>query len=206
MARVATWLLIAVFAAAATAPARADLKDDGKALITDMANRVIVLIANKKLDRKIRSDRLGVIFRNNFDLPTIARWVMGRAWRDANAGQRQEYMSLFERYVVLTYTLQLERYSGEKVLVLGAEDDGKGVAVASRIVDPKNPKEIIAVKWRLRPKGGRLVVRDVIIENISMSLNQRREFANVYQREGSVDGFIKALRRRVESLERGGSY
>jgi phospholipid transport system substrate-binding protein len=182
--------------------ARADIKDDGKAMVQRMASQVVSILADKGVDRAGKEARFRQILTQNFDVPTIGAWVMGPPWRGATPAQRGEYLKLFETYIVKVYTGQLSTYAGESVTVIGAEDDGGGVAVLSRVTDPKNDRTI-EIKWRLRPTDGKMKVRDVLIENISMSQTQRREFAAVYQqRGGTVDGLIAALREKIAELDR----
>ncbi|HEY7608475.1 MAG TPA: ABC transporter substrate-binding protein [Alphaproteobacteria bacterium] len=182
--------------------ARADSRDDGKAMVQRMASQVVSILSNKSIDRAGKEARFRQILTQNFDVPTIGAWVMGGPWRSATPAQRAEYLKLFETYIVKVYTGQLSTYSGESITVIGAEDDGGGVAVLSRVTDPKNDRTI-EIKWRLRPTDGKMKVRDVLIENISMSQTQRREFAAVYQqRGGTVDGLIAALREKIAELDR----
>lgn len=186
----------------AAAPARADAVSEGRNLIRSMAETVIAILANKGLPRAQREERFRGIYRANFDHPVIAAYVMGPPWRSATAAQKSEYLSVFETYVVKIYTAQLSTYSGEKLEVTGAEADGNGATVSSRIVDPKTGRTV-EIKWRLRPSGGTLKVRDVLIENLSMSLNQRREFASVVQRGGgTAEVLIEAMRQKIAELDK----
>jgi phospholipid transport system substrate-binding protein len=185
---------------AAPPAALADVVADSRAMIATMANDVIAILSNKGLGKADREARFRAIFRARFDIGTIGPWVMGRPWQDATPAQRQEYMALFETYIVKVYTAQLGSYSGERLDVVGAEADDSGAAVTTRIVGGGRPIDIV---WRLRRTGAALRVRDVVIENISMSLNQRREFAAVYQsRGGTVDGLLQALRDKIAELDR----
>lgn len=195
-------LLVLAAALPLASPARADLKDDGRALVQKMADQVIAILSNPGMDRAAKEARFRQILQQNFDVQTIGAYVMGPPWRTATPAQRAEYLKLFETYIVKVYTGQLSTYSGERIAVVGAEEDGGGVAVTTRIIDPKNAR-VVEVKWRLRPSGAQLRVRDVVLENISMSLTQQREFASVFrQRGGSVDGLLAALREKVAELDR----
>jgi phospholipid transport system substrate-binding protein len=183
-------------------PAWADAKDDGKAIVQKMADQVVGILSDKSVDRAGKEARFRRILTQNFDVQTIGAWVMGPPWREATPAQKAEFLKLFESYIVKVYTGQLQTYSGERVTVLGAEDDGSGVEVSSRIVDVKNDRTI-ELKWRLRKAGAQLKVRDVLIENISMSQTQKREFSAVFQqRGGTVDGLIAALREKIAELDR----
>ncbi len=77
----------------------------------------------------------------------------------------------------------------------------RGFVVGSQVVRPnQSPVEL---KWRLRkPKKGELAVVDVVIENISMALTQRQEFAAVIQqRGGNLRGLISALREKIKDQD-----
>lgn len=195
--------LVAVMVAgiAATHPARADIVSEGRSMIQSMSVTVIQALKNSGVGRAERERRFRTVFLRNFDVPTIGRFVMGRAWRAASAEQRREYLALFTDYIAKSYTVQFQQYSGERFKVVASEPDGRGVSVLSHLVNPGGGAPI-AIRWRIRRSAGRLVIRDVIIENISMSLNQRREFASVYRNTGSVDGVISAMRRKIKQLNR----
>lgn len=184
------------------APAHADAVGDGRALIQSMADTVIAILANKGLPKPQREERFRQIYTANFDHPVIAAYVMGPPWKNASPAEREEFLRLFETYVAKVYAAQLSAYSGEQLQVTRAEPEGDGATVESRIVDPKT-KRVVEIKWRLRPAGGKLKVRDVLIENLSMSQTQRREFASVLQqRGGTAAGLIAALRDKIVELDR----
>lgn len=185
-----------------SAAARADAKGDGRAMIQKMADQVVAILSDKATTRAAREEKFRAVFRANFDVATIAAWVMGAPWQQATPAQRADYLALFESYIVKVYTGQLATFKGETLKVVAAEDDGTGVSVTTAVTDPEAGRTI-EVKWRLRAVQNRLRVRDVVIENISMSVNQRREFASVYQqRGGTVDGLLAALREKIAELDR----
>lgn len=178
----------------------ATMEEQGKSIIGSLSSTVISIVSDKQLSRVQREDKFRSIFRRHFDTAVIGRWVLGRPWRTATAAERTEYLKYFEDYVVKVYTTQLLKYSGEQFKVVGADKDGSGVSVTSHILDPGGQKPIVVV-WRMRPTNGALKIRDVVIENISMSANQRREFAEVYRQRGnSVRGLINALQEKVNQL------
>ena len=184
------------------APARADAVADSRALIQSMGDTVIAILKNRGLPKTDREERFRQIYRANFDHPVIAAFVMGPAWKKASPAEQQEFLGLFETYIAKVYAAQLAAYSGEKLEVTRAEPESDGATVESRIVDPKTGR-VVDIKWRLRPSGGRLKVRDVVLENISMALTQQREFAAVMQkRGGTAAGLIAAMREKIAELDR----
>lgn len=192
--------LLAVLALAA--PARADAVSEGTQVIRSMGDTVIAILANKGLPKAQREERFRQIYRANFDHSVIAASVMGPTWRSTAAPVQQEYLQVFEVYISKVYAAQLSAYSGEKLDVFKGEAEGNGATIDSRIVDPKSGRTV-DIKWRLRPTGGQMKVRDVLIENISMAQTQRREFAAVLQqRGGKAEGLIAAIREKIADLDK----
>jgi ABC-type transporter MlaC component len=192
--------LMAAFAIAA--PARADAVGEGTQLIRSMGDSVIAILANKGLPKAQREERFRQIYRTNFDHAIIAASVMGPTWRSTAPQVQQEYLQVFEIYISKVYAAQLSTYSGEKLDVTKGEAEGTGATIESRIVDPKSGRAV-DIKWRLRPTGGQMKVRDVLIENISMAQTQRREFAAVLQqRGGKAEGLVAAIREKIAALDK----
>jgi len=183
-------------------PARANIVEDGKTIVRAMSGAVLQVLRGRTSRARQESTFL-VVFSRYFDVPRIARFVIGRAaWTNASTSERAAFMRLFSRYIAKVYTAQLRQYSGEIFKVVAAKQERNGVVVTSRIVDPRGTKPF-HIKWRMRPSGGQLKVRDVVIENISMSLNQRREFASVYRRRGgNMAGLLKAMREKMAEMDR----
>ena len=192
----------AFLSTAPAAPVRANTIEDGKAIVQSMSVAVITVL-RRRTSRHVQEATLRTVFARYFDVPRIARFVLGRsAWASASSGERSQFLALFQRYIAKVYAAQLRQYSGEIFQVVGASPERNGVVVTSRIVNPRGTQPFF-IKWRMRPSGGQLKVRDVVIENISMSLNQRREFASVYRRRGNnMAGLLQAMREKMAELDR----
>jgi phospholipid transport system substrate-binding protein len=136
-----------------------------------------------------------VLFHNDFDVPGIGRFVLGRYWRVATPQEQQEFLGLFQEYIVRAYSARLGEYAGEPFRVTGARPAGDQILVGSAIARSSGP---VAVDWYLANRGGRLLITDVYVSGISMAVTQRDEFASVIQRNGgSVAGLIAQLRQKL---------
>ena len=195
-------LAIVTALAPGAAPARADRVEDGKSIVRSLSASVIEIL-RRRGDASSQEAIFRKLFVRHFDVPRIGRFVLGRAaWAGATARQRAEFLNLFERYIARVYTIQLRRYSGERFRIVAAGPDRRGVFVTSRIVSPRTSRSF-RLKWRMRPSNGTLKVRDMVFENISMSINQRREFAAVYRRRGgTMAGLLQAMREKMAELGR----
>jgi phospholipid transport system substrate-binding protein len=186
-----------VLSAAALAPASA--APDPAAFIRDLGNQALAVLGPNTSPGQ-RQARFRALFRDDFDLPSIARFVLGRYWRLATPAQKTEFLSLFENYVVLAYSSRLSQYSGETLRVVGSREEADGAVVSTEIVQPGGAPPV-KVEWRLLRDDSRYKIYDVVVEGVSMAITQRSEFASVIQRHGGqVQGLLATLREKVANL------
>ena len=158
-----------------------------------------VEVLSKKLPQSERLTRFRELFHADFDGPGIARFVLGRYWRSASEQEQQEFLRLFEDYVVFVYGTRLSNFNGETFRVRSSRTDESGTVVSSDIVGPSGEAPI-KVDWRLITDKGAFKINDVVIEGISMLVTQRSEFASVIQRHGGqVGGLLTMMKERART-------
>jgi phospholipid transport system substrate-binding protein len=178
-------------------PARAAGAADPAAVITNLGNEALTVLG-KNVDPKLRVTRFRKLFRQDFDVPDIARFVLGRYWRVATPAQQQEFVKLLTDYIALVYAHRLAEYSGERLRVISTRSEPDGQLVSSEIIRT-NGQPPARVDWLLTPQDGTYKINDVRVEGVSMATTQRSEFASVIQRNGGqVQGLINALRQKTE--------
>jgi phospholipid transport system substrate-binding protein len=186
-----TTLSLLIITASLAAPPNA-CAADANVFMNDLWNRAVEVLS-KKVPLAERLARFRQLFQADFDGPGIARFVLGRYWRSASEEEQQEYLKLFEDYVVFVYGTRLSSFSGETFKVRGTRTEQNGTIVSSDILSPGDAP--IKVDWRLVTENGAFKINDVIIEGISMMVTQRSEFASVIQRHGGQMGGLLALMR-----------
>jgi phospholipid transport system substrate-binding protein len=142
-----------------------------------------------------RQARFRVLFHDDFDLPGIGQFVLGRYWRVATPQEQQEFLSLFQEYLVRAYSARLGQYGGEPFRVTGVRPNGGETIVTSEIV--RHNGAPIVVDWYLIGRGS-FKITDVYVAGVSMKVTQRDEFASVIQRNGGqVGALIAQLRQKL---------
>ncbi|HXC90349.1 MAG TPA: ABC transporter substrate-binding protein [Stellaceae bacterium] len=190
----ASLLIVGILLPARPAAAAAD----PAAVITSLGNEALKVLG-RNVDPNVRVARFRELFSDDFDVPGIARFVLGRYWRLATPDQQQEFIRLFTNYIAFVYSNELAEYSGETLRVTGTRAAPDGQLVSSEIMRT-NGQPPAPVDWLLVPVDGAYKIRDVIVESVSMAVTQRSEFASVIQRNGGqVQGLIIALRQKTES-------
>src|ERR1700738_998778 len=155
---------------------------DPASVISNLGNRSLEVLGKNATPAQ-RAARFHELFRADFDVPGIARFVLGRYAKTATPEQPEEVVKLFEDYIALVYSSQLAAYSGETLKVTGSRADPEGAIVASEIIRPTGAPPV-KVEWRLTDQHGTYKIRDVAVDGISMAVTQRSEFSSVIQRNG----------------------
>lgn len=176
-----------------TASAAEDGRSAAFALIQGLGNEAIGQLSDPALSPPQREARFRRLLNDHFDMAAISRFVLGRYYRSADEAQRAEFQRLFVDFVVRSYAVRFGETRGERFNVTGASlESGGTILVHSQIAMPSS--EEIRVDWRLRGAESNLAIIDIIVENVSMAVTQRSEFASMIQDRGGVGGAIEALR------------
>ncbi|MBL8700777.1 MAG: ABC transporter substrate-binding protein [Alphaproteobacteria bacterium] len=185
---------------AGVASAQADARQvaDAGQFVARMAQTAIDDLATADVPDPQRQQRFRELFEEAFDVPLIARFVLGRYWRQASDGEKREYLKLFDELVVQTYSRRFTEFNGARFRVLSVskpnEDNDVIVGVEGTLVG----KPPIRLDVRVRQAGNVNKIIDVAVEGVSMLITQRDEFASVIQRGGGrVDALLANLREKV---------
>lgn len=185
-----TLLLVVGTASAAPANGPGDF-------IRSVGREAIDSLTGKELSEDQRQARFRAIFDRTFEVPLIARFALGRYWRQTQGKQRQDYMSLFEDYIVLVYATLFQNYNGETFSVGKVRAVNKSDSMVESELAMKDGQRIV-VMWRVRGNSDFKII-DVIVEGVSMVITQRDQFASIIsQNGGTVDGLLTALRKKTQ--------
>jgi|AntRauTorcE11897_2_1112592.scaffolds.fasta_scaffold01032_8 phospholipid transport system substrate-binding protein len=157
------------------------------------------------LDQDVSKEQLSKEMRSwlnsYFDTNIIARFALGRYWRQADKDQTKEYHILFNNLIVATYSRRLQEYSGEDFQVNGhTKLNERDTMVHSKIIPIKSGAPSTQVDWRVRKVNGKLKIVDVNVEGVSMSVTQRNEFSSVIKNNGGkVEALLETMRKKNDN-------
>ncbi len=196
--RFAILLIVLLGVPLGTASLASDGVQDAQAFIVGLADQAIAALTPPGISRGERETRARVLLNDNFAVPTIGQFVLGRYWRTATPEERKEYLALFEELIVVTYVDRFSRYSGERLKVTRtvSDNDSGDTIVYSEISRPAG--QPIEVGWRVRKYASAFKIVDVYVEGVSMGQTQRSEFSSVIRNNGgSLTALLDEMRRRV---------
>jgi len=172
---------------------------DPAAFINNLGKQLRVVCSYPSMEQKLAGFR--ELFREDFDVPGLGRFVLGRFWRIFNPSEQQEFLGLFENFVVLTYSERLLEYGGPRVT--GSRPDPDGAIVFSEITRASAPwagHGPIKVDWRLSARDGTYKISDILIDGFSMAANGRSQLEGVVERNGGrAQAILAVMRQQIAS-------
>jgi phospholipid transport system substrate-binding protein len=168
--------------------------------IQDLGDHAIAIVRNKSLTSDQRAAQYKAMLNNAFDLQTIGRFVLGRAYISAPPEQQQEFMKLFADLIVKIYGDRLNFYSGESFHVKGVRQESDQDMIVNSQIDHPNGADPTLIDWRVRNSNGKLAVIDVIVSGVSQSVTQRQEYSSIIQQGGGkLDALLDRMRQQTQS-------
>jgi phospholipid transport system substrate-binding protein len=181
---------------------------DPALFINNLDRQLRVVSSCASLEQRLTGFR--ELFREDFDVPSLSRFVLGRFLRILTPPEQQEFLGLFENFVVLTYSAKLLQYTdgGGGLRVVSSRPDADGVIVSTEIIREPSTFPIYAprinpirIDWRLSAREGIFKISDVVIDGLSMAANGRSQLEGVVERNGGRPQVIlPVMRQQIASL------
>jgi len=197
-------IAIVVLIAGGVAPAKpAAAGADPATFINNLGKQLRVVSSRTSPEQKLVGFR--ELFREDFDVLGLSRFVLGRFWGILTPLEQQEFLGLFENFVVLTYSGRLLEYAdaGGGLRAISSRPEADGAIVSSELTGEAGPwaghgpmLHPIRVDWRLSARDGIYKISDVMIDGLSMAANGRSQLEGVVQRNGGRAQAILAVMRQ----------
>jgi phospholipid transport system substrate-binding protein len=172
--------------------------NDAAAFMNNLGTRVLQIINAKATPEATRKEQFHQLADSAFDVPKIARFVLGRYWLSANDQQKSQFTSAFETYMLQVYWSRFKSYDGETFKVSGVRDEGNGtILVTTEILRPDSGQQPVDIDWHLVKSGSSFKIEDASLEGVSQALTYRDEFGSIIERNnGQLSALIDQLNQR----------
>jgi len=158
--------------------------------VQSTVNRASEALNNKfSKDEKIK--KLKNIASETVDIKGIGYYTLGAYRKNINTDQIQQYETLFEQYFLKSFASRLAEYSNPEIEVISKLNLNKNYTMVSSILVSTEQRPEVKIDWRIYTKNpDNPLIRDLIIEGLSLARTQKEEFSSIIQ---SNDGDINAL-------------
>lgn len=186
----------AVLSAIPSAWAQIDI-NRASAFIQASGTELVNVINSPGVPLDERRQKVADILRRSVDIEGVARFVIGRFWRQASAQEQQEFLSLFEESLVRNLASRFGEYQGVRFEIGRSQSRTDDDALVSTIVT-RPGTAAFNLDWRVADVNGAPRIVDLIAEGTSLRLTTRSEYSSVIQRGGGqVSSLITALKRQL---------
>ena len=155
-----------------------------------------ILSENISKDEKI--EKLKIVAKETVDIQGIGFYTLGPERKNLSNEEKEKYLILFEKYFLKSFSNRLSEYTNPKIDVMNKEVLNKNYTIVNSILRGTKERPEIKIDWRIYTKNPENpLVRDLIIEGLSLARTQKEEFSSIL---ASSDNEIKALFKTLEDF------
>ena len=160
--------------------------------IVEEAKKILVATNSKETKEK----KLAEIALKTADIKGIGFYTLGKYRKNLTEEQLKEYAILFEKYFLKSFTSRLSDYSDPKIEVLSAEIINPKYTMVRSVLIATAKKPEVKIDWRVYTKNSENpLIRDLIVEGLSLARTQKEEFASVIEsNNGDVTKLFETLK------------
>ena len=165
--------------------------------VQSTVNRASKLLA-EDISKEEKIEKLKIIARDTVDIEGIGLYTLGSARKNLSDIEKIEYSEKFEKYFLKSFSSRLAEYTNPEIDVFAKEVLSKNYTIVNSTLRATNERPEIKIDWRIYTKNSdQPLIRDLIIEGLSLARTQKEEFASVLS---SNDGDINALFKNLEEF------
>ena len=171
---------------------------DPKQFITEIVNEAkkVLIDSNSK---EFKSKKLSEMALKTVDIKGVAYYSLGKYRKNLSDNQMKEYLRLFEKYFLKSFTSRLTDYSDPKIDVIATEVLNEKYTIVKSVLIATDKKPEVKIEWRVYTKNpDKPLIRDLIIEGLSLARTQKEEFASVIEaNDGDVTKLFITLKEFI---------
>ena len=146
---------------------------------------------NNKYSKEEKIEKLKQIASETVDIRGIGFYTLGAYRKSISEDEKKEYEILFEKYFLKSFASRLAEYSNPEIEVISKEKLNENYTMVSSKLVATEQRPEVKIDWRIYTKKPQNpLIRDLIIEGLSLARTQKEEFSSIIQ---SNDGDINAL-------------
>ena len=158
--------------------------------VQSTVNRASKLLS-ENISKEEKIEKLKLIAKDTVDIKGIGFYTLGKIRKNLNDSDKNQYSDLFEEYFLKSFASRLAEYTNPEIDVFNKEILNSNYTIVNSILKATNERPEIKIDWRIYTKNpDQPLIRDLIIEGLSLARTQKEEFASVLS---SNDGNINAL-------------
>ena len=157
-------------------------------------------VLSEDISKEEKINQLKLIAKETVDIKGVGYYSLGSARKNLNNVQKIEYSKLFEAYFLKSFSSRLAEYTNPEIEVYGKKILNKSYTIVNSLLVGTSERPEVKIDWRVYTKDPEnLLIRDLIIEGLSLARTQKEEFSSILN---SNDGDLNALFKTLEEFSK----
>ena len=171
---------------------------DPKMFIDELVNEAILKLSDKNLNNEEKAEFIEKVALENVDIKALGLYTLGELRKSSEKSDLFKYQTTFQKYFLKSLTSRLTDYSSSKFEITDADKKSSNYTIVKSKVIPADGSPEIKIDWRIYTKNPeKPLIRDLIVEGLSLARTQKEEFNSIIQNN---DGDINALFKTLEEF------
>ncbi len=152
-------------------------------------------ILSESISKEKKMDELKIIAKETVDIRGIGFYTLGSVRKTLDDDQKRRYASLFEEYFLKSFSSRLAEYTNPEIDVQSKEILNENYTIVNSLLKGTSERPEVKIDWRIyTKKPENPLIRDLIIEGLSLARTQKEEFSSILNSNGNdINALFKTL-------------
>ena len=172
-----------------------------KLFISELVNDVVLVLSEAGLSIKDKNEKIEEIAKKNVDIPALGLYTLGSVRKTLDDEKLNEYNDLFSKYFLKSLTSRLSEYSSQKFEIIDEEQKSTNYTIVNSKIASSDKNPEIKISWRVYTKNPeKPLIRDLIVEGLSLAKTQKEEFASILNSNNNdINALLDKLKEFVSN-------
>ena len=163
--------------------------------VQSTVNRASEILA-KNISQEEKINKLKVIAKETVDIQGVGFYSLGSARKNLNEDEKIQYLQLFEDYFLKSFSSRLSEYTNPEIDVLSKKVLSENYTIVNSVLKGTSERPEVKIDWRIYTKNqDNPLIRDLIIEGLSLARTQKEEFASILNsNDNNIESLFKTLK------------
>ncbi len=153
-------------------------------------------ILSKNISKEDKIIELKSIAKETVDIKGVGFYSLGSVRKNMNENEKKIYSELFEVYFLKSFSSRLAEYTNPQIEVIGKDVLNENYTIVNSLLVATSERPEIKIDWRIYTKyPDNPLIRDLIIEGLSLARTQKEEFSSILNsNNGDIQVLFKTLK------------
>ena len=158
-------------------------------------------ILSDGISKSEKIEKLKAVAKDTVDIKGIGFYTLGKYRKELSDVQKEKYNELFKAYFLKSFSSRLAEYTNPKIDVQSQEKLSENYTIVSSILVATDTRPEVKIQWRIYTKNpDKPMIRDLIIEGLSLARTQKEEFGSILQsNDGNVEALFSSLKKFIDN-------